>query len=215
MAAFVPLLAFGFSINLLTLLALVLSIGLVVDDAIVVLENIQRRADLGEPPPWRRCAARARWFAVMATTRCWSRCSCRSVPAGQQRPPVPRTGGGAGGAVAISAFVALSLTPMMCRCWCARIQQSQARRQRVDGSTLRALSSGYRRTARALHRRFRWRSAWRCWWRCCSTFGLFKLVPRELAPNEDRGSFSVNVTGSGRRGLRLHRRPDAEGRSRR
>src|SRR3546814_8347644 len=49
LAAFIPLLLFGYSINLLTLLALVLSIGLVVDDAIVVLENIQRRVDLGEP----------------------------------------------------------------------------------------------------------------------------------------------------------------------
>ena len=48
-AAFIALYAFDFSINLLTLLALVLCIGLVVDDAIVVLENIQRRADLGEP----------------------------------------------------------------------------------------------------------------------------------------------------------------------
>ena len=48
-AAFIPLYLFGFSINLLTLLALVLCIGLVVDDAIVVLENIQRRVDLGEP----------------------------------------------------------------------------------------------------------------------------------------------------------------------
>src|SRR5688572_29879777 len=49
-AAFIALYAFGFSINLLTLLALVLCIGLVVDDAIVVLENVQRRVDLGEPP---------------------------------------------------------------------------------------------------------------------------------------------------------------------
>jgi multidrug efflux pump len=68
-AAFIALYAFGFSINLLTLLALVLCIGLVVDDAIVVLENIQRRADLGEPP----MVAAARGtkqvaFAVIATT---------------------------------------------------------------------------------------------------------------------------------------------------
>ena len=49
LAAFIPLYLFGYSINLLTLLALVLSIGLVVDDAIVVLENIQRRVDMGEP----------------------------------------------------------------------------------------------------------------------------------------------------------------------
>ncbi len=49
-SSFIALAAFGFSINLITLLALVLAIGLVVDDAIVVLENISRRVSLGEPP---------------------------------------------------------------------------------------------------------------------------------------------------------------------
>ena len=48
--SFMFLLAMGYSINLLTLLALVLAIGLVVDDAIVMLENIHRRIELGEPP---------------------------------------------------------------------------------------------------------------------------------------------------------------------
>jgi multidrug efflux pump len=68
-ASFIALYAFGFSINLLTLLALVLCIGLVVDDAIVVLENIQRRVDLGEPPlvAARRGTAQVA-FAVIATT---------------------------------------------------------------------------------------------------------------------------------------------------
>ncbi|HRA03361.1 MAG TPA: efflux RND transporter permease subunit, partial [Thermomonas sp.] len=68
-ASFIALHAFGFSINLLTLLALVLCIGLVVDDAIVVVENIQRRVDLGEPPlvAARRGTAQVA-FAVIATT---------------------------------------------------------------------------------------------------------------------------------------------------
>ena len=68
-ASFIALYAFGFSINLLTLLALVLCIGLVVDDAIVVVENIQRRIDLGEPPlvAARRGTAQVA-FAVTATT---------------------------------------------------------------------------------------------------------------------------------------------------
>ena len=59
----------GFSVNLLTLLALVLSIGLVVDDAIVVLENVYRRVEAGEPPllaAYR--GARQVGFAVIATT---------------------------------------------------------------------------------------------------------------------------------------------------
>ena len=50
LSIFIILAAFGFSLNLLTLLAMVLAIGLVVDDAIVVTENIQRRLDHGEPP---------------------------------------------------------------------------------------------------------------------------------------------------------------------
>src|SRR5690606_35317446 len=68
-ATFIVLAPLGFSLNLLTLLALVLAIGLVVDDAIVVTENIQRRIDQGEP---RLVAAmrgaRQVYFAVVATT---------------------------------------------------------------------------------------------------------------------------------------------------
>ncbi|PTB84665.1 multidrug transporter AcrB, partial [Pseudidiomarina aestuarii] len=68
-ASYIALFAMGFSINLLTLLALVLAIGLVVDDSIVVLENIYRRVEEGEPPllaAYR--GAREVGFAVVATT---------------------------------------------------------------------------------------------------------------------------------------------------
>ena len=68
-AAFIVMYALGFSINLLTLLAMVLAIGLVVDDAIVVLENIYRRIEMGEPPilaAYR--GAKEVGFAVIATT---------------------------------------------------------------------------------------------------------------------------------------------------
>lgn len=68
-ATFIILWAFGYTINLLTLLALVLAIGLVVDDAIVVLENIHRRIELGEPPLLAAFrGARQVGFAVVATT---------------------------------------------------------------------------------------------------------------------------------------------------
>ena len=69
MSSYIVLYAMGFSINLLTLLALVLSIGLVVDDSIVVLENIYRRVEAGDPPllaAYR--GAREVGFAVVATT---------------------------------------------------------------------------------------------------------------------------------------------------
>jgi multidrug efflux pump len=68
-ATFIVLWSFGFTINLLTLLALVLAIGLVVDDAIVVLENIHRRIEMGEPSliaAYR--GTRQVGFAVIATT---------------------------------------------------------------------------------------------------------------------------------------------------
>jgi len=68
-ATFIVLYVFGFSINLLTLLALVLAIGLVVDDAIVVLENISRRIEKGEPPLTAAYkGTRQVGFAVIATT---------------------------------------------------------------------------------------------------------------------------------------------------
>jgi multidrug efflux pump len=115
--AFGILALFGFSINLLTLLALVLSIGLVVDDSIVVLENTQRRIDqYGEPAPVAAMrGARQVFFAVVATTGVLI-----AVFA-----PMLFIGGFVGrmfvelavtvaGVVFISAVAALTLTPMMC-----------------------------------------------------------------------------------------------------
>src|SRR5690606_8506677 len=105
----------GYSINLLTLLALVLAIGLVVDDAIVVLENIQRRVDLGEP----RLVASQRGtrqvaFAVIATTTVLV---AVFLPVGFMEGNTGRLfrelSVALAGAVALSAFVALTLTPMM------------------------------------------------------------------------------------------------------
>ncbi|MCB9877776.1 MAG: efflux RND transporter permease subunit [Planctomycetes bacterium] len=106
----------GFSVNLLTLLGLVLAIGLVVDDAIVVLENIARRIRDGEPPL--RAAylgSRQVGFAVIATT----------VVLVAVLVPVSFVEGNTGrlfrefalalaGAVVLSTFVALTLSPVMC-----------------------------------------------------------------------------------------------------
>ncbi|MEX2327210.1 MAG: efflux RND transporter permease subunit, partial [Pseudomonadales bacterium] len=68
-SSFIGLAAFGYSVNLITLLGLVLAIGLVVDDSIVVLENIQRRVEEGEPPLLAAFrGSRQVAFAVIATT---------------------------------------------------------------------------------------------------------------------------------------------------
>jgi len=194
MAAFVPLLAFGFSINLLTLLALVLSIGLVVDDAIVVLENIQRRADLGEPPPLAALrGTRQVAFAVIATTAVLVAVFLPiAFLQGNNGRLFRELAVALAGAVAISCFVALSLTPMMC----SLLVRPHTNPRGISAwmeSRLRALSGGYRRVLE----RF---IGYPLWFGLAMvlalllTFGLFKLVPRELAPNEDRGAFSVSVT---------------------
>lgn len=116
MASFGVLWIFGFSINLFTLLALVLSIGIVVDDAIVVLENVYHRIEEGEPP---LAAAfngtRQVGFAVLSTTLVV--CAV-FVPimfiAGQTGLLFRELAVAMVGAVAFSGFFALSLAPMLC-----------------------------------------------------------------------------------------------------
>ena len=116
LASFAVLWLFGFSINLLTLLALVLAIGLVVDDAIVVLENVYHRIEEGEEP---LAAAfngtRQVGFAVISTTVVV--CAV-FVPicflAGQTGLLFRELAVAMIAAVAFSGFLALSLTPMLC-----------------------------------------------------------------------------------------------------
>ena len=115
LATFIVLAPLGFSLNLLTLLALVLAIGLVVDDAIVVVENIQRRLDLGEPPlVAAERGARQVFFAVVATT-----VVLLSVFApllflpGYVGRLFVELAAAIAAAVAFSAFLALSLSPML------------------------------------------------------------------------------------------------------
>ncbi len=115
-SAFTILYALGFSINVLTLLGFVLAVGLVVDDAIVVLENIHRRIEKGQS---RMQAAiegiREIGFAVVATTVALV---AVFVPiafmTGRTGRLFSEFGLAVAGAVVISSFIALTLTPMMC-----------------------------------------------------------------------------------------------------
>ena len=116
LASFAVLWLFGFSINLLTLLAIVLSIGIVVDDAIVVLENVHHRIEEGEAPLAAAFnGARQVGFAVMSTTMVV--CAV-FVPimfiAGQTGLLFRELAAAMIGAVAFSGFFALSLAPMLC-----------------------------------------------------------------------------------------------------
>ena len=114
-AAAMVMLVLGYSINTLTLLAAVLAIGLVVDDAIVVLENIVRRVETGEPAALAAIrGSKEIGFAVIATTLVLM---AVFVPISFMSGDTGRLFGEFGvtvaAAVGFSAFVALSLTPMM------------------------------------------------------------------------------------------------------
>ncbi|MBA3678369.1 MAG: efflux RND transporter permease subunit [Sphingosinicella sp.] len=116
LAACAVLWIFGFSINLLTLLALVLSIGIVVDDAIVVLENVYHRIEQGEPPLVAAYqGTRQVGFAIVSTTLVV--CAV-FVPVmfitGQTGLLFRELAAAMIGAVAFSGFLALSLAPMLC-----------------------------------------------------------------------------------------------------
>ncbi|GAB3515451.1 efflux RND transporter permease subunit [Pseudoxanthomonas daejeonensis] len=199
-AAFIALYAFGFSINLLTLLALVLCIGLVVDDAIVVLENIQRRADLGEPPlVAARRGTQQVAFAVIATTAVLV---AVFLPVGFMEGNTGRLfrelSVALAAAVAISAFVALTLTPMMS----SKLVRPHGKPRGLNAFTQRTLNrigEGYgRQVARMVAvpgRRLLVVLLVAMGLCVAAIVGLGLRVPSELAPAEDRGRFFVMVDG--------------------
>jgi len=199
-ASFIGLYAFGFSINLLTLLALVLCIGLVVDDAIIVLENIQRRADLGEPLLLAaKRGSRQVAFAVISTTMVLVAVFL----------PVGFMEGNSGrlfrelsvtlaGAVAFSALIALSLTPMMC----SKLVRPHGAGRGFNGIVNRQLSRLGAAYGRGIARLtalspIKLLGCVVAVMALCIAAALLLLtqVPSELAPVEDRGSFFIMVDG--------------------
>lgn len=199
-ASFIALYAFGFSINLLTLLALVLCIGLVVDDAIVVVENIQRRVDLGEPAlVAARRGTKQVAFAVLATTAVLV---AVFLPVGFLQGNTGRLfrelSVALAAAVAISAFVALTLTPMMA----SKLLRPHTGAHAVHGNRasewlnarFQRLAGGYRRVLdRHIHRVWLFGGLMAA--AVVALVLLFKLLPSELAPGEDRGSFQLLMDG--------------------
>ncbi len=194
-ATFTLLLALGFSINTLTLLAMVLAIGLVVDDAIVVLENIHRRIERGvQPIPAAIQGTREIGFAVIAMTL-----TLTAVYAPIAFAP-GRTGRlflefalSLAGAVVVSGFVALTLTPMMCS-RLLRHNPSAGPLFTLVERGFTAFENGYRRmlttTLRARHLVLASALA------AAGISGVFFLALKsELAPTEDRGLIQVRGTG--------------------
>jgi multidrug efflux pump len=193
--AFALMALFGFSINTLTLLALVLAIGLVVDDAIVMLENIYRHIEEGMKPFDAAIqGAREIGFAIVAMTL-----TLAAVYA-----PLAFTPGRTGrlfaefalalaGAVVVSGFVALTLSPMLCS-KLLRHNPNPGRFDRGMESVLNAITRGFSRVLGA-SLKVRWlvvavmaASALGSWW-------MLQTMRQELAPIEDRGVILANING--------------------
>jgi multidrug efflux pump len=194
-ASFVAMAAMGFSINILTLLGLVLAIGLVVDDAIVVLENVHRRIEEGEDPLLASLrGSREIAFAVIATTLVLV---AVFLPLSFMQGNVGRLftefGLALAASVLFSGLVALTLTPMMCS-KLLKPRGSESRFVRMTEPVFHYMNEG-----------FRWllRGALKA---PIITLGLslvlsglavilFNIIPKEFTPTEDRGVVIVPMTG--------------------
>jgi len=195
----------GFSINILTLLAIVLATGLVVDDAIVVLENIQRRRSQGLGP---RAAAvlgtRQVFFAVLATT-------ITLIAVFVPISFLPSTAGRMfrefgivlACAVAISSFVALSLVPTLASRLPAEDRSGPLNSLLVRFG--RRLNDAYRSALKSLldHP---WMTLASAVLLAAAAGGLYRTLDRELIPAEDRGVLIVNGSGPDGVGLSYSQR---------
>ncbi len=184
----------GFTINLLTLLGIVLATGLVVDDAIVVLENIYKKIEQGEKPMVAgHKGSEEIIFAIISTT----------ITLAAVFLPIMFLSGITGrlfrefaitvaGSVIISAFVSLTLTPMMC----ARMLKKS-----TSESKIYLWSEGvFERMTENYNRSLRWfiNKGWIAW--VIVGISLFIILfigsklPSELAPMEDKSRLMISVT---------------------
>ncbi|MBW2712269.1 MAG: efflux RND transporter permease subunit [Deltaproteobacteria bacterium] len=179
--------AFGFSINTLTLMGLTLAIGLVVDDAIVVLENITRRIDLGESP--REAASKGMQEISMAVIAATVSVVAAFVPLALMSDRTGRLfrefGVTVAVAVAISGFVSLTLCPALCaRILRPKNDESSGVLRRV-GDMIQRLMSGYtERVARVLQRPWPWVALGVAWFALGGI--LVTQIDQELIGPSDR-----------------------------
>lgn len=191
LSAFFIMYIAGFSINVLTLLGLVLAIGLVVDDAIVVLENIYKKIEEGMPPIQAAFkGSKEIYFAVISTT----------ITLAAVFLPIVFMGGISGqlfkefaivvsGSVLVSAFVALTLTPML-SAYFLKKKEGPGWFHRVTEPFFVRMNNGYARLLTTFMR-FRW-MAWI--FLIITTVLIYfvgKKLPSELAPIEDRSNMNL------------------------
>jgi len=193
-AAFIILYAMGYTVNLLTLLAMVLAIGLVVDDAIVVLENVHRRIEGGEPPLLAAFnGTREVGFAVLATTLVLAAVFL----------PICLLQGNTGklfaefsvaivAALGFSCLIALTLSPVMCGALLRPAGGSGGMAAMMEKLIAR-IEDYYERSLYLV-------AAHPCWclviflMACGVCAGLFMRLPSELEPEEDRAVLMMSMS---------------------
>jgi multidrug efflux pump len=190
-AAFMVMAFFGATINVLTLLAIVLAIGIVVDDAIVEIENVHRRIEEGQPPLLASFdGAREIGFAVIATT---ATLMAVFVPlafmTGNTGKLFREFAITLAAAIFFSGVVARTLTPMLCS---KLMVPAHGRIQRMTEPVFEGMNNGYRwLLSRALRAPviilFLGAVV------SLSAYGLFQSLPREFSTLEDRGAIIVRI----------------------
>ena len=183
----------GFTINVLTLVAVLLSIGIVCDDAIVVLENIYTKVEAGMSPLAAAIAgSREIYFAVISTTITLTAVFVPIVFLGGLTGRLFREFGVVvAGSVLVSSFVALSLAPMMCR-FMLRPGGNHGWFHSVTEPFFVAMTRSYERSLGAFLR-FRWLAAPIFAASLVLIAWVGGRLPSELAPLEDRSNLRINV----------------------
>jgi multidrug efflux pump len=187
--AFFFLYLLGFSVNVLTLLGVVLAVGLVVDDAIVVLENCHRHVELGKPPFQASIdGAKEIAFAVVAMSltlvAVFAPLAFQQGRTGRLFTEFALT---VAGAVAVSGFVALTLTPMMCS-RILKAHESHGSAYQAIERFFNGMTAGYRRLlGRALA--LRWVLGIVFLAVLAGAVATYASLKKELSPLEDRGFF--------------------------
>ncbi|HEX9895034.1 MAG TPA: efflux RND transporter permease subunit [Gemmatimonadales bacterium] len=194
-ATFAIMAALGFSINNLTLLALTLAIGIVVDDAIIVLENAYRhQEELGKPPEQAALdASNEIGFAVIATTIALVAVfTPLAFLKGSTGRLFNEFGIAVAGAVLISGFVALTLTPMLCA-KILRVPKSHGRLYQALEAGFDGIATGY---SKLLGAALRHRAVVLTGFAGITVLAgyTFTRLKREFVPSEDRGSFQISIT---------------------
>lgn len=184
----------GFSINILTLLGIVLATGLVVDDAIVVLENIYHKVETGlKPIEAGHKGAKEIYFAIISTTITLAAVFFPIIfLSGLTGRLFREFGVVVAGTILVSALVSLTLTPMMS----SRMLKKHTHHSRIFLRTeqwIDNLINGYNRGLRRFIRH-RWLAFLIIAASGAIILGIGVLIPSELAPMEDKSRFSIVST---------------------